>query len=104
MILPICNKRPETAPHLGRLCFFLCWRCTGIVFGIILINILVMYLGINSLPLGYSAIGILLPVPCIIDGYKQYYLNIESNNRKRALYGILAGMGIRCFVFAVSGL
>lgn len=104
MILPICNKRPETAPHLGRFCFFLCWRCTGIVLGIILVYILIMYLKIKALPFGWSVIGILLSVPCLIDGYRQYYLNTDSNNCKRVIYGVLAGIGIRCFAFAVTGL
>ena len=33
-------------------------------------------------------------IPCLVDGVMQYFFNIESNNLKRFIFGILSGVGI----------
>lgn len=39
-------------------------------------------------------IYMLLVVPCVYDGYRQYYLKIESNNYRRLITGGLVGFAL----------
>ena len=86
MILPICNKKPERAPRLFGHTFILCWRCTGLVVGAIIGNILKLYIG----PI--NALGYLLLIPTGIDGILQYKFGIMSNNFRRFTTGIIGGL------------
>ena len=45
---PLCNGRPERAPHLGTFVFPLCWRCTGVFVGCIMSTIIKLLVEIDS--------------------------------------------------------
>ncbi len=52
--------------------------------------------------------GMLLLIPCTVDGTLQYYFYIESSNVRRIMTGLLAGMGLtiiavytKCFLKAL---
>lgn len=90
---PICNHNPQRAPKIGRFCFILCWRCTGLCLGIF-IGALVNYF-YNLINLDKKIIiCVVMIIPCFIDGMLQYKTKYESNNYKRFLLGIIAGIGI----------
>ena len=33
---PLCNGKESRAPHIGNFVFILCWRCTGVIIGVLL--------------------------------------------------------------------
>ena len=85
-LAPICNMRPDRAPHIGKWCFILCWRCTAISIGVVLASLF-------KTRLTYLLATLLL-VPTIIDGVLQYKYEIASNNVRRVSLGLIAGIGI----------
>ena len=81
--IPLCNGIPSRALHIGNFCFILCYRCSGVIIG--LLGIL-YYLRKNKPKIKY--------VPMIIDGYLQLLTSYLSNNLLRLITGILFGIGI----------
>jgi uncharacterized membrane protein len=91
--MPLCNHCPERAPHFGGLIFFLCWRCTGILLGLLLalVSVRVVY-GANG---PQEIIWLLvLSAPGMIDVYRQKIKGKPSNNKRRFITGLLAGISI----------
>lgn len=89
--IPFCNEKPDTAPHLGKFCFPVCWRCFALITSI-LITYLVAHVWLNMIfPLWISFVMI---CPTVIDGIAQYIFGILSNNRRRCIIGIISGIGI----------
>lgn len=97
---PICNKRPERAPHIAGFCFPLCWRCLSIAFGIIISTILICLIKIEKDMIHILTLCILC-IPCLIDGLLQYKTTYLSSNFKRCVTGLLAGFGIRFIMFFI---
>ena len=102
----ICHRKPERSFFYKGRQFPVCARCTGFyISGIASIILL------NFIPVPYSLttllIGILLLIPCAIDGFTQLFEMRESNNILRLITGLLGGVGlilvyemmIRFFVF-----
>ncbi len=86
--LPVCNLRRDRSPGIGRLCFPLCWRCTGIVLSLLLFHYLY--------PINLQLItSLLLVAPCAVDGVLQYGFLLESTNPRRFVTGALAGVGLQ---------
>lgn len=77
---PICNRRPDRAPKIFGYTFILCWRCTGILIGVLFSSILDF------------SIGRIFILPLAVDGIAQYVYGIESTNLRRFITGFLAGM------------
>ena len=87
--VPLCNGRPERAPHIGNFCFPLCWRCTSILVGFF-----AWYTIQLMLPVVNPLIGMILIAPCAFDGFTQYVFDIESTNNRRIITGLLCGIGL----------
>lgn len=90
---PLCNGRPERAPHIGNFCFPLCWRCTAISLGAVVIACFDLSFCFYH-PLVGTLIAVVLITPCLIDGLLQKYAMKESTNVRRILTGLLAGIGM----------
>ena len=79
--------------------FPVCARCTGFYISGIATIIL-----INLFPIPYSLttllLGIILLIPCAIDGFTQLFDMRESNNTLRFITGILGGIGL-IFVYEI---
>lgn len=101
--VPLCNGKPERAPHLGSFCFPLCWRCTSIIIGIALLNWIELSFFYSHITMG-MLLSFMLLIPCIIDGLKQNFQNYESTNKRRIITGILAGCGFNVFCATLYGL
>lgn len=82
-----CHQKPERSFTINGYQFPICARCTGIILGeIIGIIILVRKkIGIKK--------GMLLILPTAIDGVTQLFGWQESNNARRFISGVLAGIG-----------
>lgn len=101
--VPLCNKKKERAPHIFGLCFPLCYRCSGIILGAIfcLIINLVKYIPDNLINI---LICIVLALPLIIDGVRQYFFNKLSNNTLRLLTGVFFGYSLSLAVNLLKSL
>ena len=95
--VPLCNEKAERAPHIGRFCFPLCWRCTMIMVGLIIGAFVCRCIspGIQT-----GLIFSILIIPCLIDGLRQRYTSYVSTNLKRILFGFMAGVGMFVFTFS----
>ena len=97
---PLCNGKPETAPHIGSFCFPLCWRCTALiisaVFATIIIYIFELFPTAN---LRIIVVSIALVLPCLCDGMFSYFSDYKSNNYKRVITGLFAGPGLRILAY-----
>lgn len=93
MVLPLCNGRPERAPHIGGHVFLLCWRCSGIVVGVI-ISLVCVKMALLSLSPCLFVVSIAVLLPMVCDGIMQYGYSRESNNKRRFFTGLLFGFGL----------
>ncbi|WP_295620400.1 DUF2085 domain-containing protein [uncultured Methanobrevibacter sp.] len=89
----ICHRRPERSFFYKGHQFPVCARCTGFyISGISTIVLLKLF------PVPYSLttliIGIILLIPCAIDGFTQLFEFRESNNILRFITGLLGGVGL----------
>lgn len=92
-IFPICNGRPERAPVIAGHTFILCWRCSMVCFGALIMVLFLCFLK-DSISCKTRILGGALCIPMLIDGIRQYIFNSESNNFLRAFTGLLFGFGI----------
>lgn len=89
-----CHQMPTRSFFYKGRQFPLCARCTGLAFGEFLFAPVLWILGFQSV-----WISVVLIVPLAIDGTLQYVKLIESNNIRRLLTGLMAGVGIATLVF-----
>ena len=89
----ICHRKPGRSFFYKGRQFPVCARCTGFyISGITSIILL------NFIPVPYSIttllIGIILLIPCAIDGFTQLFEMRESINILRLITGLLGGVGL----------
>ncbi len=99
---PLCNGRPERAPHIGSFCFPLCWRCTSIIAGYSVCYWTKPVFLSSHIILGLI-ISIGLIIPCAYDGVRQVLSDYESSNPLRIITGLLAGIGMSILGFVFYG-
>lgn len=93
--MPLCNRRVKSGLFIGKFCFPLCARCTGFVMAILVTKYLILGKLIMPITSWLESIFYLtLIIPCVYDGYRQYYCKKESNNFRRLITGSLAGFAI----------
>lgn len=85
----MCHQKAERSFFFRGRQFPLCARCTGILIGYF-VGIAVAVITSCENHLWY----LLLIIPCIIDGGIQHIFKIESNNIRRLITGVLAGIGV----------
>lgn len=85
--VPLCNGMPSRALHIGDFCFILCYRCSGVIIGMLGI----LYCLRKKKP---KIQYVLLIIPMIVDGFLQLLTPYLSNNPLRLITGILFGIGI----------
>lgn len=86
-MMPLCNGVATRAPWIGDFCFILCYRCLGIVIGVL---VTLYYLKDHQPKIKYF----ILTIPMIIDGILQTFSPYISNNILRITTGLLFGIGI----------
>lgn len=86
---PLCNLSPVRAPRIGAYAFPLCWRCTGLVIGFTLFQLLVQRYALQH----HFRLGAALTVPCAVGGLLQRLNHADASNAGRFVLGFLAGMG-----------
>jgi uncharacterized membrane protein len=84
-----CHRLPERSFFFRGKQFPVCARCTGVYLGQIVMIILIIA-GLRPEIL----ISLLLTLPLLIDGSLQYINLLKSNNMRRFITGLLAGLGI----------
>ena len=86
-----CHRLPERSFFFNGKQLLLCARCTGVLVGYLL-GFLVLIFRFH-IPF---IITLLLFVPLAIDGCGQHFKYWESNNIRRFLTGICAGVAVIC--------
>lgn len=92
-----CHRMPERSFFIKGNQFPICARCTGIMLG--------YFIGIISLFFWkYSGfiVPILFLVPLVIDGVGQYFGKWTSNNTRRFITGLFAGIGVIIILFVIG--
>lgn len=108
---PLCNGRADRAPHIFGKCFILCWRCTSLIFTVLLCSFLCwLFMGSMYAELEIHEIlyALILIYPTAVDGILQYFFQIESTNARRIIFGFISGIGLWMFaswvkIFLLSG-
>lgn len=95
---PLCNLNSNHALFIGDFCLPLCVRCSGILIGILFATFIMLFLFCQNKYVKKYFLFVLLIIPCLIDGILQYSFNIESNNFRRLISGILCGVGSSVFL------
>ena len=84
-----CHQLTERSFKIKGVQFPFCARCTGIIIGQFIFAPMVFLLGLDSLVLAGILIGIMA-----IDGLLQYFKILMSNNYRRFITGVMAGVGL----------
>lgn len=92
-----CHQKPERSFFWKGKQFPLCSRCTGINLGYFILPFFIF--GAIKIPLTWTIIIIL---PTYIDGTIQAYFNIESNNTRRFITGLMSGIGTMSLVSIIG--
>lgn len=87
---PLCNLKPNRAPHVGKHTFILCWRCTGVLVGFFLSQLFIL----SHFAHCHWLVSGALIMPCASDGLLQHLDILQSNNVRRFTTGFFAGIGI----------
>lgn len=85
----LCHQRPERSPHLWDWQFPLCWRCTGILAGLIVFVILLV--ATRRLPSQWLSIALCLPLP--LDVLLAIAGAWSGTNTVRCVTGVVWGIG-----------
>lgn len=86
--LTYCHRMPKRSFFWKGKQFPVCARCTGIHLGYLSYPFFLF--GILQIPLWAT---LLMIIPTYLDGTIQAYWDIESNNSRRFITGIVAGIG-----------
>lgn len=90
--VPICNKRVSRGFFIKGFCFPLCCRCASIIF-----SMLIFYFIFFNIKLDYiiaAILSLVFTIPTSVDYMYQLLCKKESNNFRRVITGILAGIGL----------
>jgi len=85
----LCHQRPERSPHLWGVQLPLCWRCSGILIG--LIGFVVLLVAIRRLPALKLSVALCLPLP--LDVLLAVAGLWSGANTVRCVTGVLWGVG-----------
>lgn len=91
-IIPICNKIPERTLIINDFVFPICYRCMAMSLTLF-IFIPTFSFCLNKFNKFIIIISIILFLIGILDCLLQYIFNIDSTNLRRAITGMLAGLG-----------
>jgi len=94
----ICNQLPTRCLFIYTSPMALCARCFFIYLGLFISGLVLIKNKINKI---YWKTGLILSLPCIVDGGIQYLGFRLSKNGLRSLTGGLAGIGLGLIFFPV---
>ncbi|SHI78437.1 Uncharacterized membrane protein [Mesonia phycicola] len=95
--LVFCHRKPERSFFWKGKQFPVCARCTGIHLGYLSFPLFLF--GVVQIPLLFA---LLLIIPTYLDGFIQAYFNIESNNYRRFITGLVAGVASMALVSIIG--
>ena len=94
----ICNILPTRCLFIFTSPMALCARCFFIYLAMFVVGVLMLV--VKKVFFSWK-VGLLLMIPCIIDGATQYLGHRLSNNALRSATGALAGIGIGVIIFPI---
>ncbi len=102
--IPLCNRNPERALHIGDFVFPICYRCMMLGIGIFIGCIFFYILKEKKNMLfkfKHFILAIILIIPTFIDGLVQTLSTYESTNLRRSVTGLIAGLGISFLIIII---
>lgn len=96
IIHKICNQLPTRCLFIFTSPMALCARCFFVYLAMLVVGILMI---VFKKALFNWKVGLLLMIPCIIDGSTQYLGQRLSNNALRSVTGALGGIGMGLIIF-----
>ncbi len=89
----ICHRRSDRSFHFHGHQFPVCARCTGFYISIFA-YVIYAYLIPITYTMNLLIFGLILLIPCFIDGFTQLIELRESNNYLRLITGLMGGIGL----------
>ena len=99
---PLCNRIASRGFFIKGFCFPLCCRCSSIIFSMIIFYFIFINLKINYI-IGFI-LSLIFMTPTTIDYMRQFLYKKESNNFRRVITGIFAGIGIALFLCIIRSI
>ncbi|MCA1058463.1 DUF2085 domain-containing protein [Rossellomorea aquimaris] len=96
-----CHRMPERSLNVKGKQFPLCFRCMGILFGMIL-GVSFTLLFFQALTFVHLLMAVLFIIPLLVDGFTQKWGWRRSTNFLRLLTGLLCGMGLSLAIVILS--
>ncbi|WP_253275450.1 DUF2085 domain-containing protein [Rossellomorea aquimaris] len=96
-----CHRIPERSLVVRGKQFPLCFRCMGILVGM-LIGIPFVWLYFPSVTFVHFVYAGILIIPLLADGYTQKWMWRTSTNSLRLLTGLLCGIGLAISIILIS--
>lgn len=93
-----CNGRSDRSPHIRGFCFPICWRCSGLIIGMIICYLMMCWGLIPPISIISISFLVIPVIVCFGDGLLQRMTNYESSNIKRFVFGVAAGYGMYCLI------
>lgn len=97
MLHLICNQLPTRCLFIYTSPMAICSRCFFLYLAMFITGLVLIKYGNKHV---HWKIGLILMIPCIIDGSSQYLGFRLSNNTLRSITGALAGLGIGLIFFS----
>lgn len=94
-----CHKMPDRSFHFKGKQFPVCARCTGLGVGYISSFFVLSLAGLFNIWIAF-----LLILPMVVDGIGQLLKKWKSNNIRRFITGLIAGIGILYFFFNLANM
>ncbi|MCA1063043.1 DUF2085 domain-containing protein (plasmid) [Cytobacillus spongiae] len=98
-----CHRLPERSLFVRGVQFPLCFRCMGILIGMLL-GAPIIWMFCPGLVFNHLIYGGLLIIPLLVDGFTQLWKWRKSTNLLRLLTGMLCGTGLSVFIIVSSRL
>jgi uncharacterized membrane protein len=93
LVLWPCHRIELRCPYVCGVRLPICFRCLGIIIGIPIGCILLIWLDVKS-----RWFGSVFFIPLIIDVTIQYDFNVESTNFRRSITGFCFGVGFSMYL------
>lgn len=88
---PLCNNNPESAPHINGRCFWLCWRCIGVISSTFVVTFLSF---VFDYDLKMKMAYFLLIIPACVDYFLIRAKITRASNLRRFIAGAMLGIPI----------
>lgn len=96
-----CHRKKDRSLVIRGRQFPMCYRCMSILLGYLAV-VPLLWMAADVSFFKMVALGVLLNIPMVMDGYTQLRGWRMSNNFLRSFTGLISGIGMSCIIVAGS--